>query len=157
MKFRWIGSIGLVSALALSACGAAGNGAASPRSAEGNGAAEGEPVVLQVEGTDTLRFEPDQLNVPADTAFTVAFSNPSNQPHNFVLVEPGQEQAAQSAADAEGNIDEDAEGVINAGEVLQGGEDEEIEFEGLSAGEYTYICTVPGHLQAGMQGTLSVE
>jgi azurin len=28
--------------------------------------------------------------------------------------------------------------------------------EGLPAGEYVYICTVPGHTQA-MQGTLIVE
>lgn len=26
-----------------------------------------------------------------------------------------------------------------------------------SPGEYTYICTVPGHAQAGMKGTLVVE
>ena len=27
----------------------------------------------------------------------------------------------------------------------------------LPAGEYTYLCTVPGHEQAGMIGTLTVQ
>ena len=27
----------------------------------------------------------------------------------------------------------------------------------LSEGEYTYLCTVPGHEQAGMKGTLTVQ
>ena len=27
----------------------------------------------------------------------------------------------------------------------------------LSAGELTYLCTVPGHEQAGMKGTLTVQ
>jgi uncharacterized cupredoxin-like copper-binding protein len=27
----------------------------------------------------------------------------------------------------------------------------------LTAGSYTYYCTVPGHRDAGMQGTLTVQ
>ena len=155
MKFRWMGTIGLASALALTACGGGGGGeTASPSPAGGEGGGEGQ--TLEVEGTDTLRFEPDTLQVAADQPFTVVLNNPSSQPHNFVLVEPGQEQAVATAAGSDGDIDEDAEGVINAGDVVQAGGDEDIDFEGLSAGEYTYICTVPGHFAAGMVGTLTV-
>jgi azurin len=175
---KLLGLVGLVSALALTACaGGAGtpetpeaspgleienggetppvieNGEASP-AAENGAAAE----LLQVQGTDALKFEPETLTAPANQAFTVEFSNPSNLPHNWVLVEPGQEEAVVEAADATGNVPADASGVIATGEVLQGGAaSETIDVPTLEAGSYSYICTVPGHYPAGMKGTLNAE
>lgn len=39
---------------------------------------------------------------------------------------------------------------------IQGGETAELTVK-LPAGEYVYYCTVPGHEQAGMKGTLTVK
>lgn len=38
-----------------------------------------------------------------------------------------------------------------------GGQTEEIEFTPTKAGTYTFVCTVPGHKEAGMTGTVVVK
>jgi plastocyanin len=43
-----------------------------------------------------------------------------------------------------------------AGEVVQGGETSKVNVT-LKAGSYTFYCSVPGHEQAGMKGTLTVK
>ncbi len=65
---------------------------------------------------------------------TLRSPNPSNVPHNIAVEEP-----------------EEAEG-----EVVQQGETSEITVD-FPAGTYEYYCSVPGHRQAGMVGTLTVE
>jgi plastocyanin len=47
-------------------------------------------------------------------------------------------------------------GVNEKGETVQDGGTSEIEVD-LRAGEYTYYCTLPGHREGGMEGTLTVE
>lgn len=148
MKLRMLGTVGLAAALALTACGGGG----------GNEGAAGDEG-LNVRGNDALRYEPETLQASAGEVI-VNFSNPANVPHNFVLVEPGQEQAvADAGAAEEGEVDEDTPGVIAAGDVLEAGTEdpEEIELGELEAGTYTYICTYPGHLAGGMKGTLTVQ
>jgi uncharacterized cupredoxin-like copper-binding protein len=156
MKFRWLGTIGLASVLALTACGGGDSEGGSGSGGEG-GSGGGEATMLEVEGTNDLKFQPATLQTAAGQEFTVQLNNPSSVAHNWVLVQPGQEQAVASAAGGDGDVDEDTEGVIAAGDVVQGGGEEDVRVDALEAGEYTYICTVPGHYAAGMQGTLTVE
>lgn len=156
MKIRkMLGVVSFVLALALTACGGAGT-PETPTTGNGANGAAAEP--LQVQGTNALRFEPETLAASASQAFTVEFNNPSSLPHNWVLVEPGQEETVVNAADASGNVPEGTSGVIVAGGVLQGGAAAEtIAVDALEAGSYPYVCTVPGHYQAGMKGTLNVQ
>lgn len=120
---------------------------------DGNGAEDG---AIQVAASETaLDYEQDELQAPADTEFVVNFINPSATPHNWVLVEPGQEQpVADAAAQQEGEA-VGLEEPIAATEVIAG-TNQEITVGALAAGEYSYICTVPGHYAAGMAGTLIV-
>ena len=48
-------------------------------------------------------------------------------------------------------------GVIAASPVLNKGEIATLDIQGLEAGTYPYICTVPGHYEAGMKGILTVN
>ena len=85
---------------------------------------------------DDLEFDAATITAPAGQPFTVAFTNLDSLPHNFsVYVEEGGD-------------------VIAEGDVINEGETDEVEIEGLSAGEYFFVCDLhPGE----MTGTLVVE
>ena len=85
---------------------------------------------------DDLEFDAATITAPAGQPFTVAFTNLDTVPHNFsVYVEEGGD-------------------VIAEGDIINEGETDEVEIEGLSAGEYFFVCD----LHAGeMTGTLVVE
>jgi plastocyanin len=85
--------------------------------------------VVQVVGTDDLRFQPASLEVVVGTEVELACEPAVN--HNLVIVETGQEVA-----------------VCPPGGTDRGMLD-------LEPGDYTFLCTVPGH-SATMRGALTV-
>jgi azurin len=102
------------------------------------------------------RYSQGVLSVPAGSEFTINYNNPSQEQHNWVLVEPGQEQAVADAAEAKGGNPEGIDGVIAWSQTIAGGETT-IQVRELEQGGYPYICTVPGHFEAGHKGALNVR
>jgi plastocyanin len=154
MKFRkMLTTAGIVSVLALAACGGEDTGIASPAAENGNGEAEGQ--TLQVAAAEQgLEFQETELTATAGQPITVEFTNPAALEHNWVLAEPGEVEAlANTGIDGE---EAEEEGAFAASDTIANGETDMVEIDGLEAGEYTYICTVPGHSQS-MRGTLVVE
>ena len=125
-------SLTLALAIVLAACGGT---TASGSDSTGGGTIAVVDGVAEITADD-LEFDAATITAPAGQPFTVAFTNMEGVPHNFsVYVEEGGDLVA------EGNI-------INEGET------DEVEIEGLSAGEYFFVCD----LHAGeMQGRLVVE
>jgi len=80
-----------------------------------------------------LAFDTKTLQAKAGTV-TVSMSNPSTFPHGISV---------------EGN------GVDKDGQIVQHGGTSTVTVN-LKPGTYTFYCPVPGHRQAGMQGTLTV-
>ena len=95
------------------------------------GGEEAATEALVVESYD-IYFEPTELTIPADTDVTVSLPNVGVTLHNFAVDELGIDVDIAPGATEQA--------VINA-----------------PAGEYEYYCNVPGHKQAGMLGTLTVE
>lgn len=92
-------------------------------------------TTLHVEASATaLAFNTTELEAEAGEV-TIDFKNPSAIPHNVVIEEDGKELAG---------FEPIAEG-------------EESETADLKPGTYTFLCTVPGHAAAGMEGTLTVK
>jgi plastocyanin len=125
-------SLALSLGLALAACGGA---------AETDGDNSGGGTIAVVDGVaeisaDDLQFDATTITAPAGQPFTVAFTNMEGVPHNFsVYLEEGGELVAE-------------------GDVISEGETDEVEVEGLAAGEYFFVCD----LHSGeMTGTLVVE
>ena len=85
---------------------------------------------IVVVGTDRLTWEPDRLTVQPGT-LSLALVCEGGANHNLVIEETGEEVAAC------------APGRTALGEVT------------LEPGNYTYVCTVPGH-EATMRGALAV-
>jgi plastocyanin len=92
-------------------------------------------TTLNVEASPTaLAFNTTNLSAKAGKV-TIDFKNPSAIPHNVVIEQNGKELSGFEPI-AEGEKSETAE---------------------LKPGTYTFFCSVPGHRQAGMEGTLTVK
>jgi plastocyanin len=95
----------------------------------------GASTTLQVEASKTaLAFNTTQLTAKAGQVM-IDFTNPSAIPHNVAIEQNGKE--------------------ISGFEPIAEGE--ESETATLKPGTYTFFCAVPGHREAGMEGTLTVE
>lgn len=93
------------------------------------GAASGD--TLQIVGTDSLTWDVESFEAPAGT-LTVELTCEDAVNHNFVIDETGEEVVA-----------------CDPGETATGTVD-------LEPGDYTYVCTVPGH-ETTMRGELTVS
>lgn len=92
-------------------------------------------LLLTADPTGQLRFDKNTLSAPAGTV-RITLNNPSPVAHNISIEGPG--------------------GVKKEGPTVQKGGASQVEVT-LKPGTYTYYCSVPGHRQAGMQGTLTVK
>ena len=105
---------------------------------QGQDAPAGAPaktLLISADPSGQLRFDKDSLEAPAGPV-KITMNNPSPVPHDVSLEGPG--------------------GIAEKGEIVQKGGASEVEAT-LKAGDYTYFCSVPGHRDAGMEGTLTVK
>ena len=104
---------------------------------EAEGGTEGSAAAVDVEADPSgqLAFTSDSATAQAGEA-TVNFTNSSPVPHDV-------------------HIEDSSGKELGGTEVIQEGADSaEVE---LKPGTYTYFCSVPGHREAGMEGTLTVK
>lgn len=104
---------------------------ATPESEQASPAASADGSGVAVSAVD-IAFEPTEFSIAADTDVTITVTNNGALQHDFVI-----------------------EGTDFATELLNGGDSAELVVN-LPAGEYVYFCSVPGHREAGMEGTLTV-
>jgi plastocyanin len=114
------------------------------KEAEGAGGEEAESGKTEAGAGGTVKLAASESDLAFDTTeltskpgkVTIDFDNPSAIPHNVEVEDEG-------------------------GEVLGGTEtissSEESATVELEAGTYTFFCSVPGHREAGMEGTLTVK
>ncbi|HEX6290711.1 MAG TPA: plastocyanin/azurin family copper-binding protein [Herpetosiphonaceae bacterium] len=162
MKVRgWLALVALAIAIVLAGCSRADPSiiAAAPEATSGAGdtnVAGGGPTSLDVAADPTqLKFQQETLNAAEGQTITVNFNNPAAVAHNWVLVQPGQEDAVAQATTASNGDPTGITGVI-AGMAPITSSSATVEVPAQQAGTYPYICTVPGHYAAGMKGTLTV-
>jgi uncharacterized cupredoxin-like copper-binding protein len=130
-KFVAVFAISVVFALALSACG-------GPQS-----------VTLDVDMVEFM-FNPENLSVPAGAEVTINLSNSGTVEHEMVIFKQG---IVTTPPVMEDFIEEN----VFWEEELEAGESGTFTFTAPSEpGEYQIICAIPGHFEAGMEGTLTV-
>ena len=92
---------------------------------------------LTVKSMDTMKFDPTTLTAKAGQPIQVTLDNSSGQiAHDFDITE-GVPQPIKISA--------------------QPGQKATATFTIDTPGSYTYFCSQPGHEQAGMKGTLTVQ
>ncbi len=138
----------LLVALALVACGGSGSSSeptgAAETSGEEAGGEEGAAGGEEAGGGASVKFAAAEtgLAYASDTAsaeagkVTIEFENPQPVPHDVAIETMNGEVLGQTET------------------ITEGSDSTEIE---LKPGTYKFFCTVPGHREAGMEGTLTVK
>jgi len=133
----------------------------------GAAAAKGVRTVELV-GTEDMKFSLTTITAKPGEQLRVRLVAKGSMPkiamaHNFVLLQkkasPVDFATAAMQARATDFIPAEKKADVVAHTALAGaGETVEITFKvPASAGDYPYLCTFPGHFQAGMRGTLTVK
>jgi plastocyanin len=104
---------------------------------------------IEVTTTD-FAFSPTNWTVPAGQSVSLTLVNNGTQEHEWVIVKKGQEVTIPFDDDDEEKVFWEIE--AEPGETATGTFTAPAE-----AGEYTIVCGVEGHLEAGMRGSLTVR
>ena len=137
-------------AVALVACGSgsssssteaeteASSGAAAGESESGGEASGGEASSVEIEADPggALAYTQEEVTAKAGDV-TIDFNNPQPVGHDVDVETSGGEDLGKTEIITEGS--------------------ESVTLKGLKPGKYTYFWSVPGHREAGMEGTLVVE
>ncbi len=138
-----------IAALALVACGSSSDSSSSTTEASGGESQAEQGAAKEESGggssSSTVEFEADPKGELAYTStsetakagkVTVEFNNPQALTHDVAIENANGEE-------------------LGATELIASGSDTTT--VDLKPGTYTYFCTVPGHREAGMEGTLTVK
>ena len=96
-----------------------------------------------------FQFQPKAFTVPAGQEITLNAKNDGGVVHSFVIMNKGQRAGTEFT-------DEDQPNVYWQVEIQLGGSTDTTFIAPPDPGEYELVCHVPGHLQAGMIGKLTV-
>lgn len=102
----------------------------SDNASNGDAGGSGGVTVVATE----FAFDPSSFSLPADTDVELTLENAGVVEHDLVVEELGDQELVY--ADAGESVTE----TVN-----------------LPAGSYTIYCSIPGHREAGMEGSLTVE
>jgi plastocyanin len=105
------------------------------KEAEGGSAGSGSSVDIEADPSGNLAFTSDKATAKAGKD-TIDFTNDSPVPHDVKIENAAGEEIGGTEVISEGS---------NSAEVE------------LKPGTYTYFCSIPGHREAGMEGTLTVK
>jgi plastocyanin len=126
--------VALAAAVLLLAAGCGGGDDDDNGSGGGGGGGGGGTINVSADPSGALKYEQTTLTAPAGSD-TIQFTNDSTVPHDVAIKKDSDEIGKTdtiTASSTSTTVD-------------------------LDPGTYTFYCTVPGHEQAGMSGTLTVK
>jgi plastocyanin len=138
-----VACVAAVAALGLAACGGGDDNndttaAATPPATTGGGGGgggAGSTVDISTPSGSTLAYDQKDVSAKAGNV-TISFDNRQAQPHDVVVESSSGDELAQTDLISSQTATTTAD---------------------LQPGTYTFFCSVPGHRDAGMEGTLTVK
>ena len=112
--------------------------------------------VIEIETLDTLKFDPDSLEISVGETITFRVTNPGNLPHDFTLADSaGQDEHEEEMAEmiASGGMAMDDPNAF----AIEAGETKELTWHFTEAGTVLIGCHQTGHYAAGMIATITVS
>lgn len=116
--------------------GATSGGGAGATSGGGGAAASSQTLKLATDPGGQIKYTTDSLSAKAGNV-TIDLNNTQALSHDVAVEDSSGKELGKSSLVAQGSTS--------------------VTLSNLKPGTYTYFCTVPGHRQAGMQGTLTVK
>ena len=121
-----------------------------------------------MEGHDNMTYTVTEIKAKPGESLKVTLKTISDMPasamsHNFVLLEKGTDAMSfitegMSYKDNEYIAPGWEDVILAKTKLLASGEKDSVSFKApTEKGRYEYVCTFPGHFQAGMKGVLIVE
>ena len=103
-----------------------------------------------------FKVEPAETSAPAGE-LTFDITNDAEQTHEFVIFKTDLAPDALPVGD-DGDVDEEGEGVEHIDEIedITGGSTQSLTVS-LDAGNYVFICNLPGHYDQGMHAAFTVS
>jgi azurin len=133
------------------------------------GAKSGAARTIEITAGDDMKFGVTQIDAKPGEQLRVVLKSIGKMPkvvmgHNFVLLKAGADPVAFNTAamnaratdfmppELKSQVLASTTGLLGPGETL------EVTFKApAKPGDYTFLCSFPGHFAAGMKGTLSVK
>ena len=107
----------------------------STEAAGGGGGGSGGTIAIAADPSGALAFTKTNITAPAGSD-TIDFENASSTGHNVEIEDSSGEDIAETDTITDGKTSTTAD---------------------LQPGTYTFYCAVPGHREAGMEGTITVK
>jgi azurin len=139
-------------------------------SASGEPATPAPPVEVALTidtaaGAEDFQYATDTLSAAAGSKVTLTLNNKTDPDeevgHNWVLVQPGQEESVLASASAAGDdndwLDKSDPSIIAATGLIEGDDSDDVTFDAPPPGSYPFLCTFPEHFAGGMKGTLTIQ
>ena len=101
----------------------------------GGGGGSGGTIAIAADPSGALAFTKTNITAPAGSD-TIDFENASSTGHNVEIEDSSGEDIAETDTITDGKTSTTAD---------------------LQPGTYTFYCAVPGHREAGMEGTITVK
>jgi plastocyanin len=129
----------LVAAVALAACGGGGDSTTTETGGEAAGGTAtsggGSTLAIEADPNGELAYTSDEETAKAGEV-TIDFNNPQSLPHDVAIEDSSGATVGQTDVISDSSTSTTVD---------------------LKPGTYTFYCTVPGHRDAGMEGTLTVK
>ena len=147
-----LGIVLVLAAVSTAACGGDGH---EGHGGSGSSVGAGAPAdstesdrTVEVEAMDTLRFDPQDIEVAVGETVTFSVTNAGDLEHEFVI------------GDHEDSMGDDMSGdeMMHGGGalLLDGGSKGEVTWTFTEAGELGFACYIDGHNASGMEGTITI-